>query len=493
MLNPRSWLKAKVLRSVAARNDARRAALGQVRGLPPQTWGASVSSQGHLTVGGCDVVELARRFGTPLYIVDEMKLRADCRRFVDEFRRFYPHVELGYSYKTNPLPGVIKTLHDCGALAEVISHFELWLALSLGVPGSNIIFNGPAKTPAALDLAVEKRVKLINIDGLDELELLATTAARHGVQQAAGVRVVTSVGWQAQFGLRLRTGAVRRAFDRILQLPQLVPVGLHVHLGTGIKDVPTYVQAIREMLEFARQLERDTRVRLKYFDFGGGYGVPTVQPFDIWDSRLMQNNLPPGPVDLDANPRIEDYAREISALMREFYPKTEDLPTIAFEPGRAITSSAQSLLLEVLTVKRDEDGATRVILNGGKNYALPTGYEYHEILPASRMNAPLASPVNYYGPLCHPGDVLFVQKPCPELATGDLVAVMDAGAYFVPNQMNFSNPRPAAVMVKDGSAKIIRRRESFEDIVRLDPGPRSGEETFTLDESVPASAASRYE
>jgi diaminopimelate decarboxylase len=358
--------------------------------------------------------------------------------------------------------------------------------LRLGVSPSNIIFNGPAKTPEALDLAVQKRVKLINIDGLDELELLAATAARHGVQQAVGVRVVTSVGWQAQFGLRLRTGAVRRAFDRILQLPQLVPVGLHVHLGTGIKDVPTYVQAIREMLEFARQLERDTRVRLNYFDFGGGYGVPTVQPFDLWDSRLMQNNLPPAPVELDANPRIEDYAREISALMREFYPRTEDLPTIAFEPGRAISSSAQSLLLEVLTVKRDEDGATRVILNGGKNYALPTGYEYHEILPASRMNAPLANRVNYYGPLCHPGDVLFVQKACPELAAGDLVAVMDAGAYFVPNQMNFSNPRPSAVMVKDGKATLLRARETFEDIVRLDRGVQPQLQDLPADAAAPA-------
>lgn len=467
MFNPRNAVKQRILRHVAARNEARRQELGQERGIPPEAWSASVSPSGHLTIGGCDVVDLARQFGTPLYVVDERKLRADCHNFAEGFRKVYPNVEVGYSYKTNPLPGVLRVLHDCGVLAEVISHFELWLALQLGVRPEQIIFNGPAKTPEALDLAVRSRVKLINIDGLAEIETLAAAAAYGGIRQHVGVRVVTSVGWQAQFGLRLRSGEVRAAFDLIRTFPQLVPIGLHVHLGTGIKHVPTYLQAIREMLEFARDLEGETGVRLSYFDFGGGFGVPTVQPFDTWDSRLVQNNLPLRPVELESTPSIDDYARGIAALMRAFYAGG-DLPTIAFEPGRAITSSAQSLLLEVLAVKRGRDDITRVILNGGKNYALPTGYEYHELLPASRMNEPVAGPLNFFGPLCHPGDVLFVQKPFPAIKVGDVIAVMDAGAYFVPNQMNFSNPRPAAVMVRDGQALVFRGRESFEDIVRLD-------------------------
>src|SRR3954451_10925277 len=127
MLNPRSWLKRRVLRYVHARNQEQARARNQIRGLPPEAWGAAVSPQGHLTIGGCDVVELAERFGTPLYVVDERKLRGDYQRFIDSFRKHYPNVEVGYSYKTNPLPEVFRVLHDCGALAEVISHFELWL------------------------------------------------------------------------------------------------------------------------------------------------------------------------------------------------------------------------------------------------------------------------------------------------------------------------------------------------------------------------------
>jgi len=468
MMSPRSWLKRRVLEWVSNRNERRRRELGQVGGLPPSAWGASVRD-GHLHIAGCDITALAREFGTPLYVVDEAKLRQDCLGFIGAFRAIYPRVELGYSYKTNPLPGAIRVLHECGALAEVISHFELWLALELGVAPSDIIFNGPAKTAAALDLAVARRVKLINIDGFDEVDAVARAATRHGARQPVGVRVVTSVGWQAQFGLRIHTGEVREAFDRILREPSLVPVGLHVHLGTGIKAIPVYLQAIREMLEFARQFEHETGVRLTYFDFGGGYGVPTVQPYGTWDTRLSLNRLPVGPVEMSKAPRIDDYAKAICALMREYYAEA-DLPTIAFEPGRAISSSAQSLVLEVLAVKRGRDGITRVILNGGKNLALPTGYEYHEILPASRMEEALAGNVDFYGPLCHPGDVLFVEKPFPRVEPGDFVTVMDAGAYFIPNQMNFSNPRPAAVMVREGMGRLIRERESFEDIVRLDRG-----------------------
>jgi diaminopimelate decarboxylase len=455
-----------VLAHVAARNDRRRRELGQDRGLPPSHWGATVAD-GRLRIASCDVADLSAKYGTPLYVVDERRLRNDFSSFSGAFEALYPKVEVGCSYKTNPLPGVLRILHDCGALAEVISHFELWLALELGVSPSNIIFNGPAKTPEAIDLAVAGGVKLINVDSLEECDRIADAARRHGVRQPVGVRVVTSVGWQAQFGLRLHSGEARAAFDRIRALQPLEPIGLHVHLGTGIKDIPLYLQAIREMLEFARELERATGIRLRYFDFGGGFGVPTVQPLGVWDSRMTLNGYPVGPVETDKTPRPADYAKAICALMREYYDEAA-LPTIAFEPGRAITSQAQSLLLSVLAAKHGRDGINRVILDGGKNLALPTGYEYHEILPATRMDAPIEGQFNFYGPLCHPGDVLAVGKPFPKIEPGDVVAIMDAGAYFVPNQMNFSNPRPAAVVVRDGEARLIRERESFADIVRLD-------------------------
>src|SRR5262249_25460286 len=140
-------------------------------GLPPDRWDLEVSPDGHLAIQGCDSVMLAEHYGTPLYVVDRARLERNYRGFIDTFLAHYPRVEVGYSYKTNPLPGAIQVLHGLGANAEVISHFELWLALRLGVPPDRIIFNGPGKTPESLRVAVEKNIKLINIDGLGEIDI----------------------------------------------------------------------------------------------------------------------------------------------------------------------------------------------------------------------------------------------------------------------------------------------------------------------------------
>src|SRR5262249_9333232 len=145
----------------------------------------------------------------------------------------------------------------------------------------------------------------------------------------------------------------------------------------------------------------------------------------------------------------------------------DNVPTIILEPGRALTSSAQSLLLEVVTVKPGSK-ASVAILNGGKNITMPLGYEYHEIFAASKMHAPLHGYYHLFGPLCHPYDIISTCKRLPKLDPGDVIAIMDAGAYFVPNQMNFSYPRPGAVLLESGRAEVIREHETFEDIIARD-------------------------
>jgi len=185
----------------------------------------------------------------------------------------------------------------------------------------------------------------------------------------------------------------------------------------------------------------------------------------------MANDYPPRAIDPAATPTIDAFAEAIGALMRDYQGEVgaaTAAPTLILEPGRAITSQAQALLLRVLAVKQGDRGTFKVILDGGKNIALPTGYEMHELLPASSMNAAYDAPHSFFGPLCHPGDVLMRAKPFPSVRPNDVVALMDAGAYFIPNQMNFSNPRPAAAMVDAGEHWLVRARESFEDIVRLD-------------------------
>jgi diaminopimelate decarboxylase len=467
----RHRVKAAVVSARNARNDSERHRLGQIEAaLPPGLWDLDVNAAGHLAVCGHDLVGLAHRYGTPLHVVSRPRLEKDFRRFIDSFRSLWKSIEVGYSYKTNPLPGVIRELHALGAWAEVISHFELWLALKLGVPPERIIYNGPAKSEEGLRLGIARGIRLINIDNLSEVNQVGRLARELGVRQQVGVRVVTTVGWSGQFGHSIAKGEAYEAFMRLAAIDSVEPCGLHVHLGTGLKDVATYLQAIREMLELARKLEHELGLRIRFLDFGGGFGVPTVRPLDQWDERLAAMGYPPGPVDTSKAPTVEAFAQGIVQLLQTYYPGDDDAarPMVLFEPGRAITSSAQILLLSVLAVKPGVDGSSRVILDGGKNIALPTGYELHELLPASTMRGEYRGMHHFYGPLCHPGDVLLRWKRFPAVQPGDIVALMDAGAYFIPNQMNFSNPRPAAVMVDGTREWLIRERESFEHIVQLD-------------------------
>ncbi len=461
----RKTVKGAVLKAINA-YDKRH---GGPEALPYSEWGMTVSPEGELCWDGCSLVALAREHGTPLYVVSRSRLEKNYRGFLGAFASRYPKVEVGYSYKTNPLPGVIKALHEFGASAEVISHFELWLALQLGVAPDNIMLNGPGKSDAALELAVERGIRLINVDNLDEIAKIDRLAAHFGRKQQIGVRVVTSVGWSAQFGLSIETGAAREAFQRMKAAQHLVPCSLHAHLGTGIRDAQVYFRAVGEILAFARQMRDEFGIDMRYLDLGGGFGVPTVRPLTQQDVRLLENGYSVVPPREGQAPSIEEYAEGIVAQMARYYDLASgDVPLLFFEPGRAITSSAQCLLVSVLAIKQGNRFGNFVISNGGKNITMPLGYEYHESFVANRMNSPRDTRYSVFGPLCHPGDILFKHRHLPKVVPGDLITVMDAGAYFVPNQMNFSNPRPAAVMVFNGRSELIRRRESFEDIVRLD-------------------------
>jgi diaminopimelate decarboxylase len=469
MLGLRQRLKMVLLRAHHRRNEALRARLAQAAGISPSEWGARFDDAGELEIDGCNVASLAREFGTPLHVVNSARLRADFDEFAGSFRRLHPRVEVAYSYKTNPLPGVLAELHRLGALAEVISHFELWLALRLGVPPERILFNGPGKTAAAIDLAVSRGVRLINVDSLPEIDEVAAAAARAGRRQLTGVRIITSVGWSGQFGLSVASGDAFEAFRRIRSHPQLAASGIHFHLGTGIREVAIYLRALRETLLFSERLRQELDVHVSHLDLGGGFGVPTVRPYSVWDQRLIANGMPPAPIDVGAAMRPADYSARIVDVLNEYLRQPDGpAPTIYFEPGRALTSRAQCLVLKVIAVKESAGERPKVILDGGKNVAMPTGYEAHELLPVTGGVLERNCSIDFFGPLCHPGDQLFVAKRFRRLVPGDLVAVMDAGAYFIPNQMNFSHGRPAAVMTRSGRHELLRDRETFDDIVSLD-------------------------
>lgn len=436
--------------------------------VPPEAWDMSSGPNGHLIVEGCDTVKLARDHGTPLYVVNKKRLQKNFLAFYDSFVHQYPHVEVAYSYKTNPLPVVLKILHEAGASAEVISPFELWLALKLGVPPRRIIYNGPGKSEESLDTAISQNIKLINIDGPTEIDIIGRLSEKYNNKQQVGIRVVTSVGWSDQFGFSIKSGAALEAFRKLSEIPGVSPCGLHFHLGTGISEGETYLQAIKEVLDFSMILNANLGIGIRYFDFGGGFGVPAVRSYSRIENMLRTYSLSPRCKRVSTYEPFTEYSTSIIQLFRKYFPQDENCPQIIFEPGRAITSSAQCLLLKVLATKPGRRGNRILILDGGRNIATPTVWEYHHVLAASRMNCRGETPYTIYGPLCHPADLLYASEKLPETGPGDILAIMDAGAYFIPNQTNFSFPRPAAVLVEAGGYKVIRARESFQDIIKLD-------------------------
>jgi diaminopimelate decarboxylase len=360
----------------------------------------------------------------------------------------------------------LQFLHSLGTHAEVISEFELWLAERLGLSGAGIILNGPGKTPRMLARAVEIGAKLVNIDHAGEIPLLARYAATAGRQQPVGVRIVTSIGWSSQFGLSIQTGDAFAAFEEILRHSSLVPTGLHLHIGTGVKSVAAFDQAVREVLAFAETLRTRLGIQIKTYDLGGGYGVPTVRAGDVWDDRMEALGYPSREAFPPDCPTAAQYAARTAALF-ESLAASDEPPEIILEPGRAITSGSQTLLLTVLASKNT--GAVRkLILDGGRNITLPLSWEIHKIFPATRLNQRFDTKCDLYGPLCHPSDIVSRNLNLPALKVGDVIGIMDAGAYFVPNQTNFSNPRPGLVMVDAGRVRLVRRPESFEDMIRLD-------------------------
>ena len=189
--------------------------------LAYELWDISSGPEGHMKIQGCDCVSLAKQYGTPLYVIDKNRLEKNYFAFCNSFRKWYPRVEICYSYKTNPIPGVIKALHESGAGAEVVSPYELQLALTLDVPPERIIYNGPGKTEEGLSIAVANNIKLINIDGQNEIETIDRLARQNGRRQQVGVRVVSSVGWKSKFGFSIGSGDAFRAYQRINDLQNL--------------------------------------------------------------------------------------------------------------------------------------------------------------------------------------------------------------------------------------------------------------------------------
>ncbi len=438
--------------------------------LPLDTFGLRVAGSGRLHLGSADLVDLTERYGSPLHVVDGARLDAAATHALAPLRDpDRAGSDIFYSYKTNPVPAVLRRLHAAGIGAEVISEYELWLALRLGVPGERIIYNGPAKSPASIRLAVERGVASVNANTVAEVARIAAIAAEVGQPARLGLRVALPGGWGGQFGISSDLQIVAPLVTDALADPSLDLTAIHVHRGGTIRTRDDVAGHVHQIVGFVDALRVRTGWAPRTIDVGGSLSCPTVAGFDQRQFRLNRllgsDLLPPDPTDaitLEA-------ASELAADLVGDWARSCDVqvPNVVMEPGKALTANSQLLLTTVVDVKSDIE-PDHAILDAGINLADTAAHEFHQLYSATDASARCDHPYRLTGPICTPADVLYNNWRLPELTPGHVLAIMDAGAYFVPFSTSFSFPRPAIVMVDDGAVEIVRERETFDDLVRLD-------------------------
>ena len=423
---------------------------------------AELDEKDHLVLGGCSAVDLASEFGTPLYVYDEETLRGMCREFTGAFTRSYADSKVVYASKAYVNPALARLMAEEGLGLDVVSGGELAVARSVDFPPEDIYFHGNNKTPEELAQAIEYGVGRIVVDNHHELDILDSLARQMGMVQKIWLRLSPSVDphthahtttgtLDTKFGLSIDTGDAAAAITRALAAPNLHLTGLHFHLGSPIFELEPYSIAVDTVLTFASRF-KGQGLELREFSPGGGFAIGYV------------TQQPPPP--------IADYAAVISSAVET---RCDYLgfgrPQLVVEPGRAIVGRAGVALYSVGAIKDIPNVRKYVSLDGGMGDNIrPALYEAsYEAVVANRVSAPAEETVTLAGKFCESGDVLVRDICLPELEPGDLVAIPSSGAYAPSMASNYNlNPRPAIVMVGDGSARLIRRRETYEDMMAAD-------------------------
>jgi diaminopimelate decarboxylase len=425
--------------------------------LYPET--ARTNEKGHLEIGGCDTLALAEEFGTPLYVFDESTIRNRCAEFIHEFTSRYPQTTVLYSMKAFTNKALLRVIEEEGLGLDVVSGGELAIAHSTGFPMYRVYFPGNNKSANELQMALQLGVHRIVVDNLHELNMLREITSGRCVsillRLTPGIdphthRYNTTGIADSKFGIP------RSSWDEAMAIamkaPEINVVGLHFHLGSGIFEVEPYQKSIEIMLEFAADMKHKYRCELLELDIGGGYGVQYItgeEPPSIatWSGLLT--------------PCITGNCEKYNI----------PLPRLIIEPGRSIVGRAGVALYRAGVVK-DIPGVRRYVsVDGGMGdnirYALYGAR--HEALVAKKAGEINSQTVTISGKFCETGDILIKDIELPPVSAGDVIAVAGCGAYCLPMASNYNASfRPAVVIVRDGSARLIRRRETLEDLTQYD-------------------------
>lgn len=422
-----------------------------------------INAKGHLEIGGCDVTDLAKEFGTPLYIVDEALVRQRAREYMEAFRETGLRFQVAYASKAFCVMAMCRLAEEEGMSLDVVSDGELYTALQAGFPPERIHFHGNNKTPEEIEMALNANIGCFVVDNFTELALLNAIAAEHGktvnilLRVTPGVEAHThdyiSTGQQdSKFGFDVGNGTAFKAVEEALKQPQLKLLGVHSHIGSQIFEVDGFRMAVEKVASFSIDVRSKLNVTFPVINLGGGFGIRYVEG---------DTPLPLG-----------TYVKAITdAIISEFTAADYPLPEIWIEPGRSMVGDAGTTLYTIGTSK-DIPGVRKYIaVDGGMtDNPRPALYESkYEAILANRANDEPSEVVSVAGKCCESGDMLIWDLKLPEVRKDDLLAVFCTGAYNYAMASNYNRiRRPAVVFVKDGRADLVVARETYENIVGND-------------------------
>jgi diaminopimelate decarboxylase len=422
---------------------------------------AEVNDKGHLVIGGCDCVSLAGEYGTPLYVFDEAGLHRQCDDFKTEFRKRYPDTTVSYSTKAFLTKAMLRLVEEEELDLDIVSAGELGFARAVNFPMSRVHFPGNNKLKEELEMAVKYDIGHIVVDNLQELNMLLSMDKNKkinillrlnpGIDPHTHKYNTTGIA-DSKFGLPRATWD--KAMAVALAAPNLRMDGLHFHLGSGIFELEPYLKALNVVLEYAADIKKRYNFDINIVSIGGGFGVQYT---------------------LDAVPPTT--AAFADAIIGKLISRCRELslkqPKLIIEPGRAIVARSGIALYTVGVIKEIPGIRTYVSIDGGigDNVRYPMYGYRQEALLANRASAKDTDVVTICGKYCDSGDILIKDIKLPDIKAGDILAEAGSGAYAVPMQMNYNAMfRPAIVFVRDGKARLVRRRETLEDLTRCDTG-----------------------
>jgi diaminopimelate decarboxylase len=431
-------------------------------GLFPLT--ARANSTNHLEIGGCDLVHLAREYGTPLYVFDDVTLHGQAVHTREAFRARWPDSTVLYATKAYFSPFLARLYRDLALGVDVTSEGEMEIARRADFPPDKIYLHGNNKTHAEIRAALTIGVEHFVVDNLDEIPLIAAIAPGYARSPRLLIRLSPDIDPHthrylttgiagSKFGLSIGSGAATRAYEAIRRYPELHLVGLHVHIGSQIFEAEAIIRAMMRCLDLAAEWRERFGFTLRELNLGGGWGVAYAE-----DQKSVA---------------IDGVAEEVCAALKDGLA-ARGLPSnvrLLVEPGRALIARAGIALYRIGSIKQISEARTFAAIDGGMGDNIrPALYgARYAARVANKFDTSAARSYAIAGRYCEQGDILIECAALPELETGDLLAVPAAGAYQLPMASNYNLiPRPAVLLVREGQAQLLRRRETIEDMLACD-------------------------